>query len=70
MSTPAPPDEFHAHELMDRASMVSAILELLREHPAHTAATREAYEAAALAVGNLYQVAAAARFADSEDKKP
>jgi hypothetical protein len=62
MKKPVAPDEFHAHELMDRAAMVGEILDLLREHPAHTPATREAFESAASAVGRFYQVAAAERF--------
>jgi hypothetical protein len=52
-------DEFHKHELMDRAHFVNQILELLEDHPAHTAETKQAYEAAQTAVFKFYQVAAA-----------
>jgi hypothetical protein len=61
-----PVDEFHKHELMDRASFITQILGLLDDHPAHTDATRKAHKAAVGAAYDLYQAAANERFLDAQ----
>jgi thiamine biosynthesis lipoprotein ApbE len=51
-------DDFHKHELMDRASFVLQILDILSEHRAHTQKTKEAFDKAMAAIYDLYQIAA------------
>lgn len=58
-------DEFHMHEVLDRAHMVTEIFyTLLSEHPAisRDKEMKKAYKKAEKALANLYQVAAEARF--------
>lgn len=59
-------DEFGRHELMDRAFFVMEILTLLKDHPAHTAPTHAAFEAADAALAEFYVKAAEERFKDTE----
>jgi len=59
-------DEFHRHELMDRAYFVLEILQILEDHPAHTDATKEAMEKAGEALARLYNQCASERAAFKE----
>jgi hypothetical protein len=53
-----PVDEFSKHELMDRASFVLQIFEMLDSHPAQTEATSKAHDAAFEALHDFYLAAA------------
>jgi len=59
-------DEFHKHELMDRACFLTEILDTLREHPAHTPKTQEAFDTAFNALHDFYQATATERFGDDD----